>query len=85
MKMKKTKCVLHSSLSHFLLADRESCRGMGRRQPKKLGAGGGAHLAGLLHVLVYIQCNKRGTTKNRFTYKNLCRCRMEKTVQENCK
>ena len=31
----------------------ESCRGMGRRQPKKLGAGGGAYLAGLLHVFVY--------------------------------
>ena len=29
----------------------ESCRGMGRRQPQKLGAGGGAYLAGLLHVL----------------------------------
>ena len=46
----KRKCVLHSSLSNFLLADRESCRGMGRRQPKKLGAGIGAYLAGLLHV-----------------------------------
>ena len=31
----------------------ESCRGMGRRQPKKLGARGGAYLAGLLHVFVY--------------------------------
>ena len=31
----------------------ESCRGMGRRQPQKLGAGGGAYLAGLLHVFVY--------------------------------
>ena len=31
----------------------ESCRGMGRRQPKKLGAGGGAYLAGLLHVFEY--------------------------------
>ena len=31
----------------------ESCRGMGRGQPKKLGAGGGAYLAGLLHVFVY--------------------------------
>ena len=31
----------------------ESCRGMERRQPKKLGAGGGAYLAGLLHVFVY--------------------------------
>ena len=31
----------------------ESCRGMGRRQPRKLGAGGGAYLAGLLHVFVY--------------------------------
>ena len=31
----------------------ESCRGMGRRQSKKLGAGGGAYLAGLLHVFVY--------------------------------
>ena len=34
----------------------ESCRGMGRRQPKKLGAGGGAYLAGLLHVFVYTMC-----------------------------
>ena len=31
----------------------ESCRGMGRRQPKKLRAGGGAYLGGLLHVFVY--------------------------------
>ena len=31
----------------------ESCRGMGRGQPKKIGAGGGAYLAGLLHVFVY--------------------------------
>ena len=31
----------------------ESCRGMGRRQPKKLGAGVGAYLAGLLHIFVY--------------------------------
>ena len=31
----------------------ESCTGMGRRQPKQLGAGGGAYLAGLLHVFVY--------------------------------
>ena len=46
----KRKCVLHSTLSNFLLPDRESCRGMGRRQPKKLGAGVGAYLAGLLHV-----------------------------------
>ena len=29
-----------------------SCRGMGRRQPKKLGAGGGAYLAGLLLACV---------------------------------
>ena len=47
----KNLCVLHSSLSNFLLANRESGRGMGRRQPQKLGAGGGASLAGLLHVL----------------------------------
>ena len=57
----------------------------GTKAIKKLGAGGGAHLAGLLHVLVYIQCNMRGTPKNRFAYKTLCRCRMEKNVQENCK
>ena len=50
----------------------------GTKAIKKLGAGGGAHLAGLLHVLVYLQCNKRGTPKNRFTYKTLCRCRMKK-------
>ena len=32
------------------------------------------------------QCNKRGTPKNRFTYKTLCRCRMKKKkVQENLK
>ena len=31
----------------------ESSRGMGRRQPEQLGAGGGAYLAGLLHVFVY--------------------------------
>ena len=30
----------------------------------------------------YIQCNKRGTSKNRFTYKTICRCRMKKNVQE---
>ena len=46
----KRKCVPHSRLSNFLLADRESCRGKGRRQPKKLGAGVGAYLAGLFHV-----------------------------------
>ena len=55
----------------------------GAKATKKLGAGGGAHLAGLLHLLVYIQCNMRGTPKNRFTYKTLCHCRMEKKVQEN--
>ena len=49
----KRKGVLHSSLSNFLLANRESCRGMGRRQPKKLGAGGGAYLASFLHAFVY--------------------------------
>ena len=49
---------------------------MGRRQPKKLGAGGWTYLAGLLHVFVYT-CNKRGTPKNRFTYRTLCRCRMK--------
>ena len=32
-----------------------------------------------------IQRNKRGTPKNRFTYKTLCRCHMKKKVQENCK
>ena len=49
----------------------------GAKATKKLGAGGGAYLAGLLHVFVwYVQCNKRGTPKNRFTYKTLCRCRM---------
>ena len=36
-------------------------------------------------MYLYIQCNKRGTPKNRFTYKTLCRCRMKKKVQENCK
>ena len=51
---------------------------------KKLGAGEEAHLAGLCMYL-YIQCNKRGTPKNWFTYKTLCRCRMKKNVQENCK
>ena len=30
----KRKGVLHSSLSNLLLANRESCRGMGRKQPK---------------------------------------------------
>ena len=30
-----------------------------------------------------IKCNKRGTPKNRFTYKTLCRCHMKKKVQEN--
>ena len=25
-----------------------------------------------------IKCNKRGTPKNRFTYKTLCRCHMKK-------
>ena len=29
-------------------------------------------------MYLYIQCNKRGTPKNRFTYKTLCRCRMRK-------
>ena len=51
--MEEKKCVLHSSLSNFLLADSESCRGMGRRQPKKLGAKGRTYLAGLLHVFEY--------------------------------
>ena len=36
-------------------------------------------------MYLYIQCNKRGTPENRFTYKTLCRCRMTKKVQENCK
>ena len=27
---------------------------------------------------MYLQGNKRGTPKNRFTYKTLCRCRMKK-------
>ena len=31
----------------------EPCRSMGRRQPKKSGAGGGAYLAGLLYVFEY--------------------------------
>ena len=31
----------------------ESRGGMGRRQPKKLGAGGEAYLAGLLHLFLY--------------------------------
>ena len=29
-------------------------------------------------MYLYIQCNKRGTPKNRFTYKTLCHCRMKK-------
>ena len=34
-------------------------------------------------MYLYIQCDKRGTPKNRFTYKTLCRCHMKKKVQEN--
>ena len=34
-------------------------------------------------MYLYIQCNKRGTPKNRFTYRTLCRCRMKKNAQEN--
>ena len=29
-----------------------------------------------------IQCNKRGTPKNRFTYKTLCRCHMKKKYRK---
>ena len=39
----------------------------GAKATKKLGAGEGACLASFFHVF-YIQCNKRGTPKNRFTY-----------------
>ena len=46
-----------------------------------LEAGGGAYLAGLLHVFVwYVQCNKRGSPENWFTCKTLCRCRMKKKM-----
>ena len=54
----------------------------GAKATKKLGVGGEAHLTGLCMYL-YIQCNERGTAKNRFTYKTLCRCRMNINVQEN--
>ena len=33
-------------------------------------------------MYLYIQCNKRGTPKNRFTYKTLCRCRMKKKYKK---
>ena len=29
-------------------------------------------------MYLYIQCNKRGTPKTRFTYETLCRCHMKK-------
>ena len=34
-------------------------------------------------MYLYVQCDNRGTPKNRFTYKTLCRCHMKKKVQEN--
>ena len=33
-------------------------------------------------VYLYLQGNKRGTPKNRFTYKTLCRCRMKKKCRK---
>ena len=33
-------------------------------------------------MYLYIQCDKRGTPKNRFTYKTLCRCRMKKKYRK---
>ena len=29
-----------------------------------------------------IQCNKRGTPKNRFSYETLCRCRLTKMYRK---
>ena len=31
-------------------------------------------------MYLYIQCDKRGTPKNWFTHKTLCRCRMKKST-----
>ena len=49
----KKKGVLHSSLSNFLFGRQGVVQMHGAKATKKLGAGGGAYLAGLLHVFVY--------------------------------
>ena len=33
-------------------------------------------------MYLYIQCDKRGTPKNQFNYKTLCRCRMKKKYRK---
>ena len=33
-------------------------------------------------MYLYIQCDKRGTPKNQFTYKTLCSCRMKKKYRK---
>ena len=64
--VKKKRCPEQQSFK-FPFSQQEIVQRRGAKATKKLGAGEGACLAGFFHVF-YIQCNKRGTPKNRFTY-----------------
>ena len=45
--------MLYSSLSNFLFGQQGVVQRYGAKATKKLGAGGGAYLAGLLYVFLY--------------------------------
>ena len=50
--MKKKRCPSYQSFK-FPFSQQGVVQRHGAKATKKLGAGGGAHLAGLLHVFVY--------------------------------
>ena len=81
--MKKKRCPAQQSFK-FPFSQQGVVQGQGAKATKKLEQGEEL-IQPAFCMYLYIQCNKRGTLKNQFTYKTLCRCRMEKNVQENCK
>ena len=76
--MKKKMCPAQQSFK-FPFSNKESCRGIvwGKGNPKNQEQGEEL-IQPAFCMYLYIQCNKRGTPKNQFTYKTLCRCRMKK-------
>ena len=72
----KRKGVLHNSLSNFLLVNRESCRGMGRKQPKIRSRWRSLFSRPFAWICVYNVTNV--VHQKSVYYKSLCRCRMKK-------
>ena len=70
--MKKKMCPAQQCFKFPFYARGSRLEAQSEGNPKKLGAGEKL-IQPAFCMYLYIQCNKCGTPKNRFTYETLCR------------